>query len=293
MSPKSEILFEWHKPQEIIEYEANKLCLRYRKIFPLTVIIALFLEVCLLIPIILILQKCGPEEAKQIPSFVGIFFLAGIVTIGILLLIYTLEPMFLKRKKIGFQITDNAFIIKADQTRKLPWQKISCSWVTSHEKYPNYQILNLFYKKTKLSYPLPNSDNSEKIISFVSKKVNPIIDKKLTKDIKITSAHNLSLLLLVGSYSIIFFAFLSCIRNVSFREDLRPFIFLIVTYGTLFIGPGTIGMFFLYRPLFFQRKDLQKHALLYNFIAFLILLIVPFALHLLNIYLNVLNLLPE
>ncbi|MCI0500111.1 MAG: hypothetical protein L0Y36_10635 [Planctomycetales bacterium] len=267
-----EILFEWHAPREIIEYDANRLRSRSRKVIPFTLIMALLIEMVLLIPSIVILYKYGPEFAALIPSFVRRFVIAGIIiALGTPLLLYVIQPMLLKRKKVCYQITPDVFVIKTDSVRKIRWEKMRFIGTIPHEELSDYQFLNLFYQQTKLSIPLPEPDLSEKIVSYISSKTQPLTDVALIQNIVISPKQNLCLSFLSVLYIGVFVFIVYNLKHIPVHENafilsLLPLLFISCI---LFLGPGTLGMIFFYRSLLFRRKDLKQYALQYNFLALL------------------------
>jgi hypothetical protein len=288
MKSESEILFEWYAPQEIIEYDANKIRSRSRKVIPFTLITALLFEMFLLFPIIMILQKCGTEEAKLIPSFVRIFVFAGlIIALGTPLLLYVLQPMMLRRRKVCYRITPDFLMIKTDGVRKFRWGRMCFIGTTPHEELCDYQFLNLFYKQTKLSIPLPAPDLSKKIISYISSKIQPIKDNTLVQNIIISIEQKLYLWLLSVLYSGVFIFILYNLKRIPVHENILPFMFLLFTYGIIFFGPGTLGMLLFYHSLFFRRKDLKQYAMQYNFSALCLSFFIIFAAGLFAIYFKI------
>ena len=285
-----EILFEWYAPREIIEYDANQLHSRSRKVIPFTLIMGFLFEIFLLFPIILILQKCGPEEAKLIPSFVRLFVIAGLIfALGTPLLLYVLQPMSLKRKKVRYQITPDVLIIKTDSIRKIRWEKLYFIGIFPHEELSGYQFLNLFHKQTKLSIPLPEPVVSEKIVFYISSKIQPIKDNALVQNIVISLKQKLHLWLLSALYIGLFIFILYNLKHIAVHENSLPFVFLLLIYGIIFLGPGTLGMMFFHHSLFFRRKDLKQYAMQYNFLALLLALCIIFAIGLFAIYFKIAN----
>lgn len=288
MASKPEILFEWSIPRDVTESQAMQLRLRYRKFFPLTVVIIFMISICLLIPAIFTLRACGPEGIKLIPYIFKTFFLAGSFAVGISLLSYICDPLLLKHRKISYQITLDALIMNADGQRKIKWQKMQFIGIEPIEDIPDRCLLKLFYKKGIFSIPLPELELSERIVTFVRCKLKPVDNKVLIDDIVISRKQKICLFVLSGIYMVCWLLIAYYLKCTAPPKNLYPFIFLFL-YISLLLGPGTIGMFYFYRRLFFQRKDLQKYAMQYNLLLLLPIPCVCFSIWLYDIYFQLVN----
>ena len=101
--------------------------------------------ISLLIPILLILQRCEIGSLY----FFAIFFAAGIlVPAAWLIFLFIIIPIYYsKNLKMTYQITSAAFISKTDKKLQFKWNEFTGFWVSEHERCKGRKILNLYYRK--------------------------------------------------------------------------------------------------------------------------------------------------
>jgi len=275
MNPKPEILFEWHTPQEIRDYQAKKSLRSSKRIIPITILVAVLLEIALLIPIVLILKKCGPEYEYLIWQLIKIFLLAipGVSTFTIGLAAFEQITMRWPPKwtRKSYKITKEALLTPSDKSPKIPWKQMMFIGITPHKELKKIQMLSIFYKKQKRLIPLPNSEETDAIISFVSNHAEIEKDETLLKDIHFTKKQKKLLHILTGLYILSPFIIYFLIDSTFESNAVAPMTALICILISLFIGPGTIFMLFFYRSLYFRRYDLHHKVMGYNLITPLII----------------------
>lgn len=275
MKPKPKILFEWDTPQEIKNYQACKSLKSWKRLIPITILIAILLEIALLIPIVLILKKCGPEYEYLIWKFVKIFLFAipGILTftIGFAALEQVTMRLTSKWTRKPYQITNEAMLTSSDKYPKIPWKQMMFIGITPHSELEEFQCLSIFYKKRKRSITLPASNETAAIVSFVSNHAEIKKDDSLLKEIHLTKKQKQLLHISTVLYILLPLVIYCSLVNIFESNAVAPMTTLIWILISLFIGPGTISMFFFYRSLYFQRYDLQQKAMRYNLITPLLL----------------------
>ncbi|MHC5120647.1 MAG: hypothetical protein ACYSO7_03910 [Planctomycetota bacterium] len=284
MKTESEILFEWDKPREIIEYEVDMFRQRGPKISLYVSTIVFMIIISLLIPILLILQRCEIGSLY----FFAIFFAAGIlVPAAWLIFLFIIIPTYYsKNLKMTYQITSAAFISKTDKKLRFKWNEFTGFWVSEHERCKGRKILNLYYRKFKKTIALPDNNMADSIVAFVSNNLTEITDDSMRRSISLTFKQNSFLAVISMLYS-----FLICVSLffgglfVS-TEGIFGFIVLTSMCITLYAGLGTLGMYLLYHKLIFKRKDLTQIAMIYNGLAFIGILCVSLMAMLIHFYLE-------
>ncbi len=272
MKKKPEILFEWLVPQEIREYQAKIKLQRWFRIIPITLVAGIVLEVCLLIPIIMILKKCGPEYSKIPPDLLRIFIVAipAMMIIPIIAVIWEQISLRCPPKWTGeyYQITEKYLIKKSNEAKPIKWDNAMFIGVSPHSKLTEYFHLNIFHNKIKKRILLPKSDLAEEIIEFVSSHCKIEKDDIVLSPIRLTPKQKVSIYCTIGLFILISTGLFYCMRFFTNSKDIFAIIFLIWMYGSLLFGPGTLSLMLFYRSLYFRRHDLRIIALKYNSISF-------------------------
>ncbi|MHC4554328.1 MAG: hypothetical protein ACYSUS_03375, partial [Planctomycetota bacterium] len=199
MKTESEILFEWDKPREIIEYEVDMFRQRGPKISLYVSTIVFMIIISLLIPTLLILQRCEIGSLY----FFAIFFAAGIlVPAAWLIFLFIIIPTYYsKNLKMTYQITSAAFISKTDKKLRFKWNEFTGFWVSEHERCKGRKILNLYYRKFKKTIALPDNNMADSIVAFVSNNLTEITDDSMRRSISLTFKQNSFLAVISMLYS--------------------------------------------------------------------------------------------
>jgi hypothetical protein len=163
--------------------------------------------------------------------------------------------------------------------------------VTPPDQLDKYQCLNLFYKKRKLSFPLPDSTLADEIIKFVSEKSKIEKDDSLIEPIVITRKQKTFIFCLIGTYILLPFFIAFFLISPLISKQAAGIFLLIWFYVGLFLGPGTVSMLIFYRPLYFRRADLQREGKGYNLVLAFIIISIGFVWFLYSVFTEIFNLL--
>jgi len=250
---KAGFVLEWQRPKEVGIALSRRALRRGLRMFFLMLVVVAVIELVIYWGFC----KLPLDETEMRFDFGGLLLFAFLSITGLCLLGFVLEPIFLRYRKVIYQLSKKGISKGVGLNRVLvAWAKIEDYSLTDDKTLPHFHTIKYRVLHQEGSLILPTRELADKVLEVFEERV----EKKEHKNpIELSRWHVWFLLVLCVIYAAVLLYF----HNIGLF--LKAYSFLVL----LLLGPGTIGMVCLAGFKRFSIRYVIDMALAFNFIGVL------------------------
>ena len=273
MSSEPQILLEWKRPKEVINFEVKQLTKNGKKVVAVvlsfTVLTGLFFFI-FLYPII----QSDPETNITLFEFSLPFIGAVAFAAFSVVFLYVIHPRLHSKTGAYFKITEEGITKSVNcNTRTCRWEKIKGYCISDHDSLPNIALITIYPSAIRL---LVRKDGMcQKVIDVLNHNTALIDTPFKFVKLKISQKHHLCLCIFSVIYILLFSYLLPNLRTYNLPSDFLPISWLF----TIYFGPGFLVLFTFFRIRLLKNNSLKLCAMAYNFISFFLIIVFSLIYH--------------
>lgn len=272
MGSKPQIIHEWTEPAKVRIHQAQQLRKRAKVVIPCILVITFVVEAILYLSITILI----PQEIQQEMEFpwFRLFRNAFIVCAALASVLYLIMIVATRYLTCTYKVKDNgiSFMSGGGGRWAVRWKRIEAYSISQHDDLPQVTMVMLHLSKTIGSIPLPEGDESRRIIETIDSRV-PLVDvpQYLLERPHLSRGQWLYISLLMLGYLGLVALFPAYVRYA-------PWLGALLVLGPMFFGPGTLGFLTLFGKRCFKNIHFKRYAIAINLITLVLIILLLFIL---------------